>query len=35
MSDAISFSPAELGFVRAAVITPELRVADVDFSGGM
>ena len=27
-----SLSPASLGFVRVAVISPELRVADVDFN---
>ncbi len=32
MSIPFSISPAALGFVRAAVITPELRVADVVFN---
>jgi NAD+ synthase (glutamine-hydrolysing) len=32
MSDPISPSPARLGFVRVAVISPELRVADVTFN---
>ncbi len=27
-----SFSPASLGFVRVAVVSPDLRVADVDFN---
>ncbi len=29
-----SLSPAALGFVRVAVVSPELRVADVDFNVG-
>ncbi len=32
MHPASNFAPATLGFMRAAVITPELRVADVDFN---
>ena len=32
MDRASLFSPANLGFVRAAVISPELRVADVAFN---
>jgi NAD+ synthase (glutamine-hydrolysing) len=28
----IPFSPADLGFIRVAVVTPELRVADVAFN---
>ena len=32
MERASLFSPANLGFVRAAVISPELRVADVAFN---
>ena len=32
MRTLLPSSPADLGFVRAAVITPELRVADVTFN---
>jgi NAD+ synthase (glutamine-hydrolysing) len=32
MEQSLSLSPAALGFVRVAVISPELRVADVDFN---
>lgn len=32
MNPRPAFSPAALGFVRVAVISPELRVADVDFN---
>ena len=32
MQTASLFSPSALGFVRAAVISPELRVADVAFN---
>ncbi len=32
MTSADLFSPSSLGFVRAAVVSPELRVADVAFN---
>ncbi len=34
MTDDSTFAPASLGFVRVAVVSPELRVADVAFNTG-
>ena len=32
MAPSSLFTPAGLGFVRVAVVSPELRVAEVDFN---